>query len=86
MTYAVDSNIIIDILIDDQEYAPLAIEALCRASRDGNIVACEVVWAEASSHFPDKEIFKAQMSRFGIGFVNAPKSGMESWFDGTKAR
>ena len=68
MTYAVDSNVIIDILIDDQEYAPLAVEALSRASREGNLVACEVVWAEASSHFPNKEAFKEQMSRFGIGF------------------
>ena len=68
MIYAVDSNVIIDILIDDPEYAPLAINALSRASRDGNLVASEIVWAEASSHFPDKGIFKAQMSRFGIAF------------------
>ena len=68
MTYAVDSNIIIDILIDDQEYAPLAVDALIRASRDGNLVACDVVWAEASSHFSDKVQFRKVMSDFGIAF------------------
>ena len=62
MTYAVDSNIIIDILIDDQEYAPRAVEALIRASRDGNLIACDVVWAEASSHFTDKVQFRKVMS------------------------
>ena len=68
MTYAVDSNIIIDILIDDQEYAPRAVEALIRASRDGNLIACDVVWAEASSHFTDKVQFRKVMSDFGITF------------------
>ena len=68
MTYAVDSNIIIDILIDDQEYAPRAVEALIRASRDGNLIACDVVWAETSSHFTDKVQFRKVMSDFGITF------------------
>ena len=68
MTYAVDSNVIIDILIDDPDYAPLAVEALSRASRDGNLIACDVVWAEASSHFTDKVQFRKVMSDFGIAF------------------
>ena len=68
MTYAVDSNIIIDILIDDPEYAPLAVEALALASQNGNLIACDIVWAEASSHFTDKVQFRKVMSDFGIAF------------------
>ena len=68
MTYAVDSNIIIDILIDDQEYASLAVEALARASQNGNLIACDVVWAEASLHFTNKLQFRKVMSDFGIAF------------------
>ena len=68
MTYAVDSNVIIDVLIDDPEFATPAIDTLYRASLEGSLIACDVVWAEASSHITDKELFKSKMSEFGISF------------------
>ena len=60
MTYAVDSNVIIDILIDDPEFATPAINTLYQASRDGNLIACDIVWAEASSHIPRDRGFLRQ--------------------------
>ena len=72
MIYAVDSNVIIDILIDDPEFATPAINTLYQASRDGNLIACDIVWAEASSHIVDKELFKSKMAQFGISFSPMP--------------
>ena len=66
MIYAVDSNVTIDILIDDPEFATPAINTLYQASRDGNLIACDIVWAEASSHIVDKELFKSKMAQFWI--------------------
>ena len=68
MTYAVDSNVILDILYDDPRYVQLSIDALAKASAAGELIACDVVWAEASSHFADKTKFRKAMSDFGIAF------------------
>ena len=68
MTYAVDSNVILDILYDDPRYVQLSIDALAKASAAGELIACDVVWAEASSHFTDKTKFRRAMSDFGIAF------------------
>jgi len=68
MTYAVDSNVILDILYNDPRYVQLSIDALTKASATGDLIACDVVWAEASSHFADKTKFCRAMSDFGIAF------------------
>ncbi len=38
------------------------------ASAAGELIVCDVVWAEASSHFADKTKFRKVMSDFGIAF------------------
>ena len=68
MTYAVDSNVILDILYNDPHYVQQSIDALTKASATGELIACDVVWAEASSHFVDKTKFRRAMSDFGIAF------------------
>ena len=68
MTYAVDSNVILDVLYDDPTFAQASIDALTRASQSGKLMACEVVWAEASSAFADASLFKTKMADFGIAF------------------
>lgn len=68
MTYAVDSNVILDVLYDDPTFAQASIDALTRASQGGKLMACEVVWAEASSAFADASLFKTKMADFGIAF------------------
>lgn len=68
MTYAVDSNVILDVLYNDPVYAQLSIDALSKASATGDLIACDVVWAEASAHFADKTKFRKVMSDLGIAF------------------
>lgn len=85
MTYAVDSNVILDILYDDPRYVQLSIDALTKASAAGDLIACDVVWAEASSHFTDKTKFRKAMSDFGIAFspmsADAAIKAGELWSD-----
>lgn len=74
MTYAVDSNVILDILYADPTYAQLSINALKRASDDGDLIACDIAWAETSAHFTDKVVFRRAMSEFGIAFSPMPET------------
>jgi predicted nucleic acid-binding protein len=51
MITAVDTNILVDIIKGDQHFFHGAVEALRRASVNGAIVICDVVYAESCSAF-----------------------------------
>ncbi len=51
MITAVDTNILIDILEPDPDHGPASRDALKRCLREGSVVACEVVWAEAATAY-----------------------------------
>ena len=73
MTYAVDTNVILDILLADPEFGPSSrdfISQLCNAN--DSLVACDVVWAEASAAFNDKAAFARLMNDFGIAYSPMP--------------
>lgn len=75
MTYAIDTNIIYDICTADDEFGPRSRDFLAKLHVNGdNLIACDVVWAEASAGFPDKEAFARQMADFGIAFSPMPES------------
>ncbi len=68
MTYAIDSNVLLDIFLDDKDYADSAVDTLFAAANKGDLIACDIVWAETSSAFPNKNMFLAKMSDLGIVF------------------
>ena len=75
MTYAIDTNVILDILLADPEFGPSSrdfISQLC--SVNNHLVACDVVWAEASAAFNDKAAFARLMDDFGIAYSPMPDS------------
>ena len=75
MTYAVDTNIILDILLADEVFGPASrdfIGDLC--TEFDRLVVCDVVWAEASAAFADKAAFRRQMMAFGISFSPMPEA------------
>ena len=74
MIYALDTNVIYDILLADQEFGPSSRDFVKGISLDDSLVACDVVWAEASAGFPDKAAFTRQMASFGINFSPMPES------------
>ena len=73
MIYALDTNVIYDILLADQVFGPSSRDFVKGLSLDDCLVACDVVWAEASAVFPDKTAFTRQMAAFGINFSPMPE-------------
>lgn len=53
MITAIDTNILIDIFSDDQNYGQSSAKALRECIREGALVICEVVLAETATVFSD---------------------------------
>ena len=70
MITAVDTNVLIDILEPDPVHGPHSRELLRRALSQGSVVACEVVWAEVATAYPEKMVeVAAGLSQAGVGFL-----------------
>jgi predicted nucleic acid-binding protein len=65
---AVDSSVLIDVLLADPRFGPPSREALRAAYGAGALVACDVVWAEVRACFPADEPFAEAMELIGVGF------------------
>ena len=72
MTYAIDTNIILDVFFDDPVFSQPAIDFFSKLTPLDSLVACEVVWAEASAAFNDKSAFARLMNDFGIAYSPMP--------------
>ena len=46
MVTAVDTSVLLDVLLNDPRYAPASIAALRRAAAEGSLILCEVVIAD----------------------------------------
>ena len=55
MTTAVDTNVLLDILIPGAPHGDSSERALFAALAEGAIVVAEAVYAELAAHFPDRE-------------------------------
>ncbi len=68
MITAVDTNILADIFLADSEFGQASLSALRRSVQEGRIVACEIVWAEISVLFPEKQSALKQLLAIGLVF------------------
>lgn len=68
MITAVDTNVLLDIFLDDPRFAQASGKHLREALRLGAIVACEAVWAETAAVFPEQAAFEKAMRTLGIQF------------------
>ena len=68
MRTAVDSSVLLDILLPDPEYGPLSAESLRDAIDSGAIVACEIVWAEVRAAFSSDDVFRQALEKLGVEF------------------
>lgn len=55
ITTAVDSNILIDVLFDDNNFSSLSTTALAWASSEGRLTISPMVMAEVAGYFPTAE-------------------------------
>jgi hypothetical protein len=51
MITAVDTNILLDILVPNQEFCDVSVQALENAATSGSLVICDLVYAELCIHF-----------------------------------
>jgi len=51
MITAVDTNVLLDVLGADPTFGPPSAQALRTVLREGQLLACEVVWAEVAGSF-----------------------------------
>jgi predicted nucleic acid-binding protein len=65
---AVDTNVLLDLFINDPKYGSLSKEALRKCLSEGMLLACEVVFAEVGAFFANDLEAEAAFSRLGMGF------------------
>jgi predicted nucleic acid-binding protein len=68
MKTAVDSSVLLDVLLGDPRFGPPSRDALRAAYDAGALVACDVVWAEVRGHFPAPDPFREAMDLLGVRF------------------
>jgi len=86
MITAVDTNIFIDILEPDPIHGPPSKEMLKQCLREGTVVACEVVWAEAATAFGhDQEKLIEVLQSMGVEYLSmnldAALAAAERWYE-----
>ena len=69
MISAVDSSVILDVVMDDPLYAAASERALRKASIEGKLVVCESVLAEIYPAFADPLAFEEFLSDWQLAFV-----------------
>jgi len=65
---AVDTNVLLDIFLDDQTFRARSLTALRACLADGPIVACEVVFAEVTAVFADEPAAIRAMAQVPVGY------------------
>ena len=71
MITAVDTNIILDILIPGEPYALSSKALLERHLLAGQLILCEVVFTELAARFPFESEFKAFLAETGMRLVHS---------------
>ena len=51
MITALDTNVLLDILLPDERFFPISSTAIEAAASEGSLVICDVVYAELCAHF-----------------------------------
>jgi predicted nucleic acid-binding protein len=69
MITAVDTNIILDILIPDEPFGESSKMLLDQHLLEGKLILCEVVFAELAAHFPSEADLKALLAETGMRLV-----------------
>jgi predicted nucleic acid-binding protein len=68
MMTAVDTSVLLDVLLADPTFGPASAAALRDALHKGRVVACEAVWAETAAAFEDGDSATRALARLGIVF------------------
>ena len=68
MITAVDTNVLVDVFRDDARYCRPSAQALRQCIREGQLVVCDVVWAELAALFPSSVELEERMRQLNAVF------------------
>ena len=68
MITAVDTNVLLDIFIDDAEFSEKSSDMLRKCIKEGKVIACDIVWAETAANFKSENEFRRIMDSLEIEF------------------
>jgi len=67
---AVDTNVLLDLLMADREHGERSREAIRSCLAEGSLIACPVVWAEVATFFePDPRAAAETLESLGVRLV-----------------
>lgn len=69
MISALDTNVLLDILIPNAKYAKSSKSVIDDAFRKGSLIMCEIVYAELCSQFPSKSDLDMFLIQTGIRLI-----------------
>ena len=78
MRSAVDTSVLLDVLLPDPDFGPASAAVLREAIDSGVVVACEIVWAEVRAAFSSDSQFDHSIEKLGVEFeaVNSQAAAM----------
>ena len=68
MITAVDTNVLLDLFTSDPEHGTASADLLRACIAQGQLVACDVVWAELAAAFQDNTALDHALTTLGIKF------------------
>jgi predicted nucleic acid-binding protein len=68
---AVDTSILLDVIGGDPTFGRSSAAGVRRCLREGQLVACEVVWAECAAGLPDAETAVDRLASLRVGYLAA---------------
>ncbi len=90
MIFAVDTNVLLDVLIPEQRFLDQSKTLLDDCVNDGRLIVCEAVFAELSSQFPSYRELTEFLADTGICLVQSNEKALflagERWTQYAKRR
>lgn len=69
MITALDTNVLLDVFLGDRAHGEVSRRAVGHCMDEGALVACEVVWTEVATFFPEADDAADALDRLGVRFV-----------------
>lgn len=76
MISAIDTNILLDILIPDKRYAEISKNLLDKFKEKGKLQICEIVYSELASQFPFSEELELFLQDTGINLQHSNRKSL----------
>ncbi len=90
MTIAIDTNILLDVLLPDPNYKDFSFELLERHMKTDYLIISEIVYAELASQFSNEKLLSDFLSDINIKLVGSSTSALwkaaKAWKKYTKER